>query len=327
RQCGAGEITSRTLAENACYEIMTGAALPPETDTVIPYEHLKIDNGFATIQHHSVNNGQNIHQQGRDKSKGELLIPSGTKLGPSEISAAAAVGKTHLLVVKYPRVAIFSSGNELVDIETTPLPYQIRPSNSFAIHACLQGMGIHATIGHLPDNLALIKQILETTTQNFDVILLSGGISMGKFDFIPQALQEINVKCLFHKVRQKPGKPFWLGTFGDNGVVFALPGNPVSSFLCLLRYALPWLNASMGNPPKQIAIAVLDSDCYFDPNLQYFLPVRIRQDAMGTIRASPLKNNGSGDYASLLAGDGFLELPATQTEFKRGTPFPVWLYR
>jgi molybdopterin molybdotransferase len=324
---GAGATTTAPPAENTCLEIMTGAALPPGTDTVIPYEQVIINNGIAEIKQNSVTKGQNIHTKGRDKKSGDLLIPSGTKIGPSEISVAAAVGKTQLLVVQHPRIAIFSSGNELVDVGATPLPYQIRRSNSYAIHTCLQEIGIHAEMGHLPDDLAMIKEMLQKAIEDFDVIVLSGGISMGKYDFIPQALAEISVKCLFHKVKQRPGKPIWFGTFGQNGVVFALPGNPVSTFLCLIRYTMPWLETAMKLPPKQVRFALLDGDWAFEPALQYFLPVRVKQDKMGTIWASPLKTNGSGDFASLLEGDGFLELPAEQSTFKKGDAFRIWLYR
>ncbi len=190
---------------------------------------------------------------------------------------------------------------------------------------------------HLPDNLHVINQALENACTHFDVILLSGGISRGKFDYIPQALSEIGVTTQFHKVRQKPGKPFWFGTFGEQGVVFALPGNPVSTFLCLLRYALPWLEASLNYPINPHQYAVLDSDVHFEPALQYFVQVKLVQDSQAALRAIPLKNNGSGDYASLLDADAFLELPEDQIgiqrlvkliEFtdtdKQNTKLPAW---
>jgi molybdopterin molybdotransferase len=323
---GAGEASMVSLAENACFDIMTGAALPASVDTIIPYEHLEISDGLARITLDKVRQGQNIHVQGSDKKQGDLLMRSGRIVGAAEISVAASVGKAQLMVKKLPRVAIFSSGNELVDVTTTPLPYQIRRSNSYSIHATLQHYGINATMLHLPDQLDVIMQEIKQAIANFDVVLLSGGISMGKFDYIPKALEAVGVTQHFHKVKQRPGKPFWFGTFGEQGVVFALPGNPVSTYLCLLRYALPWLEASLGYPQRPPRYAVLDSDVYFEPALQYFLPVKLQQNAQAVLRAFPWKNNGSGDYASLLEADGFLELPADKSEFLAGEIFPVYRF-
>ena len=323
----AGEGSLALLPKNACFEIMTGAALPDSADTCIPYEHLQIEDGIAHIIHEKVICGQHIHIRASDKKQGTLLISSGQKLDAVEISMAASVGKAEIMVKKLPRVAIFSSGDELVDVTASPLPYQIRRSNNYAIHTALQRYGIDAAMHHLPDNLDLVKTKIQQATLDFDVLILSGGISMGKFDYIPQAMEELGVERRFHKVKQKPGKPFWFGTFGQQGVVFALPGNPVSTYLCLLRYTLPWLEASLGFQPKSPFFAVLDSDLRFEPTLQYFLLASLKQDEDATIRAMPWRNNGSGDFSSLLEADGFLELPATQTEFRAGEGFRFWAYR
>ena len=321
---GAGEAALEILAENACFEIMTGAALPAAADTIVPYEHLRLNMGFAEITHDVVRKAQNIHVQGADKKQGELLIKAGKRLGPVEISVAATVGKSQLLVKNLPNVLICSSGNELVDVGDTPLPYQIRRSNNYAIHAALQTYGIQATMLHLPDQPDIIQQMLQEASANFDVLILSGGISMGKFDYVVEALTAIGVQQQFHKVRQKPGKPFWFGTFGDRGVVFALPGNPVSTYMCLLRYVIPWLEASLGYPAKPTLYAVLDSPVRFEPKLQYFLQVKLWQDNQAVWRATPLQHNGSGDFASLLEADGFLELPEEQQEFGAGTVWRVY---
>ena len=324
---GAGEAAPEFLPENACFEIMTGAMLPPAADTIVPYEQLKIHHGIAEIVQDKLKKGQNIHFQGSDHSKGIVLIPDGKLIGPAEISVAASAGKTQLLTKRLPRIAIFSSGNELVEIAKTPLPYQIRRSNSYAIHAALKRYGLDATMLHLPDNLEIVTQELQKAKGDYDVLLLSGGISMGKFDYIPKALESIGVEQRFYKVQQRPGKPFWFGTFGTNGLVFALPGNPVSTHLCLIRYVLPWLENTLGFPPKPQSRAVLDRDFHFEPALQYFMQVKLSQDENAVLHATPILNKGSGDYASLLEADAFMELPANQTAFKAGQIFPIWSSR
>lgn len=322
----AGQPPPDQLAPNTCIEIMTGAALPPRADTVVPYEHLHIANGVANIAFEPVVQGKNIHRQGRDKRLGETVLAPGCLIGAAELSMLASVGHTQVAVRKLPRVAILSSGDELVEPAQTPSPYQIRRSNSYAIQAVLQGLGVPAELLHLPESLELTRRILEDCLPRFDVLLLSGGVSMGKFDVVPQALEDCGVRRLFHKVRQRPGKPFWLGVFGEKGVVFAFPGNPVSTFLCLHRYFVPWFKSSLHFPEQPVARAVLEKNIRFEPNLQYFVQVKLRRDEQTRLLASPFEGHGSGDFANLLDTQAFLELPAERSDFEAGEIFPVWPY-
>jgi molybdopterin molybdotransferase len=149
------------------------------------------------------------------------------------------------------------------------------------------------------------------------VLLLSGGISMGKFDYIPQALEDLQVTKVFHKVAQRPGKPFWFGQFEDKALVFAFPGNPVATFMCLHRYFLTWLNATLGLPQQLPVYAVLDKDFKFEPALQYYLQVKLQSNTQGQLMASPVEGNGSGDFANLADTEAFLELPLERSEFKK----------
>lgn len=310
-----------------CLEIMTGAALSPATDTVIPYEYLHIADGVAHITREAVAFQQNIHFQGRDRRQGEIVMAAGLIIGPSQINMAASVGKSELLVKKLPRVVILSSGDELVDVADIPLSYQIRRSNNYSTYAILQKYGLEATMLHLPDSPEVIHREIAGYQLAFEVILLSGGVSMGKFDYIPQALEATGVQMHFHKVRQRPGKPFWFGTFGERGMVFALPGNPVSTFLCLHRYVLPWLQASLGFPPASPRFAILEKPVHFEPALLYFMPVKLRQDAAARTWAEPLEGHGSGDFTNLLGADAFLELPLEQTDFLAGEVFRIVAFK
>lgn len=321
---GAGEQGPATLEPGSCLEIMTGAALPSAADTVIQYEHLEIENGMAVVVKEPVKPGQNIHRRGSDQLAGTVLTPAGKRLTAFDMSVAASVGAGFLEVKKNPRVALFSSGNELVEVQTLPNDFQIRRSNVYVIDAFLRSYGMRAELIHLPDNEDIIRKLLSSALENFDVLLLSGGVSAGKFDFIPDMLQECGVKRLFHKVQQRPGKPLWFGAFGKQGVVFAFPGNPVSTFLCLLRYFQPWLQGCFGAAPAIPRYARLTHDFVFEPALAMFLPVKIEQAHDAALLATAVEYHGSGDYAALLQADGFLELPMENRFFTAGTVARFW---
>jgi molybdopterin molybdotransferase len=247
---------------------MTGAVMPASVDTVIRYEDVDINEGLASVTVADIKQGQNLHLQGADKKQGDILAPAGQMVTPAIISLAASVGKTHLLVKKMPRVVIISSGDELVPVNQTPSLYQIRTSNSYTIQAVLQQHALQPDIIHIPDDPEITRQQIQHCLQNYDVLLLSGGISMGKFDYIPQALEDSNVEKVFHKVAQRPGKPFWFGRHSNGAVVFAFPGNPVATFMCLHKYFLNWLRAVLGLPEQSPLYAVLDKDFQFMPALQ-----------------------------------------------------------
>jgi molybdopterin molybdotransferase len=309
---------------NECVEIMTGASLPISVDTVIPYELIEIKNGVATITTSGAQKSQNLHSKGADKKQGDIVAAKQQLITPVLISVAASVGKTELSVKKLPRVVVISSGDELVDVNEQPSPVQIRKSNSYTIKAVLSQYDLKADLLHIPDDPNVTKEKLNHCIANYDVILMTGGISMGKFDYIPKALDEIGVKTIFHKVSQRPGKPFWFGKHNNGVLVFAFPGNPVATFMCLHRYFLPWLNASQGLKERHAVYAVLAQDFTFKPDLQYFLQVKLRFSGKGQIIAEAIEGNGSGDFANLADTDAFIELPKFRDEFKQGEVFRVW---
>ncbi|MCF8248065.1 MAG: molybdopterin molybdotransferase MoeA [Saprospiraceae bacterium] len=309
-----------------CIEVMTGAILPQGTDAVIRYEDLSIDAGFATIPIENIQAGQNIHRRGLDRHESDVIVAAGRKISPAEIGVAATVGHAELRVAGLPKACILSSGDELVEVHETPLPHQIRKSNVHVMAAVLGTWGLPADMLHLPDDPAAIEATLSDCLKNYDVLLMSGGVSMGKFDHLPEVLEKIGVRKLFHKVSQRPGKPFWFGR-SDSTVVFAFPGNPVSSFMCLHRYFRPWLRISQGLDAFENQYAVLAADYFFKPNLTYFLQVKLTSGKDGRLLATPITGQGSGDLANLVDTDAFLELPLERQEFKAGEVFPVWQYR
>jgi molybdopterin molybdotransferase len=309
-----------------CIEIMTGAALPDSVDTVIRYEDIEINDGKATILIDKLKKGQNLHLKGADKKQGDLLLTPGQVITPAIISLVASVGETELRVKRLPRIVVISSGDELVDVHVTPSPYQIRKSNSYMLQAILAQQGLKAEIRHIPDDPETIKQELQICLQYYDVLLLTGGISMGKFDHIPQALKDLQINQVFHKVQQRPGKPFWFGKHDNGVVVFAFPGNPVATFMCTQRYFIPWLNASLGLASKQPVYAVLDVDFLFQPELEYYLQVKLIFNGQGQLLATPVEGNGSGDFANLADTDAFMELPLEKNEFRKGEVYKVWIF-
>jgi molybdopterin molybdotransferase len=320
---GAGVETIDISKPDECIEIMTGAVAPESTDTIIRYEDLEIKSDTAKVLADKVKKGQNIHFRGKDKKQGEVIVAAGKIISPAIISLAASVGKEHLLVKKLPKIVIISSGDELVRVHEQPLPYQIRSSNDYAIQAVLRTYGVQPALLHIPDDPDISFQQIQECLLRYDVILLSGGISMGKYDYIPVALEKLSVKKLFHKVLQKPGKPFWFGKHDNGALVFAFPGNPVSAFMCLQRYFLPWLEACLGIS-KPALMARLQNDFSFMSSLQYFLLVRLEFNELGQLIAFPVEGNGSGDFVQVAEANAFMELPMKENNFLKGQLLRVW---
>ena len=214
-------------------------------------------------------------------------------------------------------------GDELVPLEAHPLPHQIRMSNSLQVAALLRSQGIAADRRHWPDDAALIAAELPALLETYELVILSGGVSAGKFDYLPAALEQAGVHKLFHKVQQRPGKPFWFGIHPGGARVFALPGNPVSTFMCTLRYVIPWLQASLGQP-GHAQYAILDNDLPFKPDLAYFPPVKLSYQPDGRCIASPVPGHGSGDLANLTDAEAFMELPCGKNIYLAGESYRIW---
>lgn len=325
---GMPQMQLRNLAD--CMEVMTGAVLPDLTDTVIPYEHLDITEHegfrrFTVLK--EVAKGQFIHRRGSDAPEGKPLLEPGIRLSAAEAGVLATVGKTQVLVSKLPRVVLIATGNELVPVSDKPAAHQLRISNIYNLAAALQGLGIQAEKVHLPDDVQHLTQHLNTLIPAADVLICTGAVSAGKYDHLPEVLKAAGMQEVFHKVQQRPGKPLLFGTFHNGPVVFALPGNPVSGFMCYYRYVQPWLNACMQDATNRPAFAVLEEDVHFDKPLEYYLPVKLKCSPEGQWLAKPVSYHGSGDLASLLLADAFMVLPADQDVFRKGSSFPVWKFR
>jgi molybdopterin molybdotransferase len=339
----AGSAKKNLQNSGNCIEVMTGSVLPDNTNTVIRYEDVLIENGIATISVTTIKEGQNIHQKGKDGKLGDLLIKQNTTISAAEIGVLATVGKSFVNVAKLPKIMIVSTGDELVGVEEIPLEYQIRRSNVFTLVSLLEKLKIPSETTHITDDKPILKSKIKTYLQEYDVLLFSGAVSKGKFDFLPEVFDELGVDKLFHKVAQRPGKPFWFGSRAStcfsaqnvdqndkennkkNTIVFGFPGNPISTFVNCLAYFYPWYYKSVGLEVVQ-ETAILASDVSFKPNLTYFLQVKL-SSRFGHLIASPITGNGSGDLASLVHTDAFIQLTEGQTTFEKGTVFPIIRYR
>lgn len=322
----AGDPKQRLQDDKACFEIMTGAVLPHNCDSIIRYEDVEINDGIAHVKVDYKSN-QSIHEKGQDHKKGDLLLAENCLLSPAEIGVGAAIGKATVKVSKLPKILVISSGNELVEIDQEPAPHQIRRGNAYRLAAILKSYALPVGLAHMNDDLDKMKEELRDYVDHFDVLLLTGGVSKGKYDFLPEALEAVGVEKHFHKVQQRPGKPFWFGTKPRGATVFAFPGNPVSSFMCMQVYFIDWLFGSLGLKAIQRPRAILTEDFQFKPDLTYFLEVKLVYSESGELLASPLKRNGSGDHANLLRADALIRLPKGQDQYSKGDAFTVYSYR
>jgi molybdopterin molybdotransferase len=317
-----------TLASPAhCIEIMTGAMLPAGCDCVLPVEQLRLAAGEAEYTGSAaIAAWRNVHRRASDERQGVLLLATGTVLHAPEIAVAASAGMARLRVSGQPSIMVISTGNELVEPGEPIAPHQIRRSNAYAVAAALRERGFQRVAeDHIDDNAEQLRDRLGRMLRTHEVLVLSGGVSMGKFDLVPQVLTELGVGRILHGIAQRPGKPMWFGTTTDGRAVFALPGNPVSTLVCLARYVLPALYVAMGvRHPAQERIA-LAQPLSWQAELTGFMPVRVAFDEWGRPWATPCPTNGSGDATSLALTDGIVELPPGPTNLPRG--FLTRLYR
>jgi molybdopterin molybdotransferase len=302
---------------------MTGSILPLGTDTVVRYEDLEMAGGDArVIPGVRLRRGQNVHWKGTDRRKGTVLIRRGTRIDERHAGILASVGKTRVKVSRLPLVSIVTTGDELVPAGKKPKAHQIRASNGAALEAGVRRLRAGRTRRfHLRDDWNSVRRGLVKILTGSDVTLLTGGVSMGKKDYLPRALSEAGVRRVFHNVSQRPGKPFWFGRTRRGNPVFGLPGNPVSVLTCFRRYVVPWLNKASGMDEEAVEWAALTEAVAFKPALTYFLPVKIDCGRGGRLDASPAPTRGSGDFAGLVKSDGFLELPEEKAHFRRGETF------
>lgn len=300
----AGQAKVQLQNPDAGIEIMTGAPLPDGCKAIVPVEELeiKIENGHkvAYFKGKDIADGQFIHRQGSDIQKDQLLIPKNTKMGAIQIALAASIGKATLQVFEKPKIGLIATGDELVGVDQIPLPHQIRSSNMPMIQSVLIGKKYVSDLFHLRDDREEMRQKLTAILAEKDILLLSGGVSAGKKDFIPDVLEEIGFTCHFHKIAQKPGKPMWFGTRSqDQKTIFALPGNPISTLVCFYNYFLPTIE----HQAAERGFTKVLNPKPAHTSLDLWLPAKWKNPFQ---EAEILPNNGSGDMVAWREADVIL---------------------
>lgn len=317
---------AHTHEAGRCIEIMTGASLPAGADCIVPVERISVSDGVATIEAgYDAELRQHIHARGSDHTQGAQLLRPGARIAPADIAIIASAGLPEVGVSRLPTIRVISTGNELVPAGQPIKAHQIRESNGPAVIAMLRQHGYSdCEHDHLVDDVAILESRIAQHLDEADVLVLSGGVSMGKADFVPQVLKTLGVEVVFHKISQRPGRPMWFGIGPQKQAVFALPGNPVSTLVCCRHYVIPALANASGASPGNPEFAALAQDAAFPPKLTLFLPTRLVSNAAGTLLALPVQTNTSGDFASLTGTDGYVELALEDTFFATGTTVPLY---
>lgn len=323
----AGDAQLTLSQRTGCIEAMTGAVLPVGCDTVVPVENISVTAGVARLNDgNQIEAWDNVHRRGTDSRQGALLLEAGTRLSPPEVAIAASAGMARVRVSAQPMLAVLSTGNELIEPGEPMLPHQIRRSNVYGVIAALRRHGFQRVADdHVRDERTEMRARLKLHLDTHDVLILSGGVSMGRFDLVPSLLTELGVRMVFHRVAQRPGKPLWFGVAQSGPAVFALPGNPVSTLVCLSRYVIPALLAAMGDTRPAVRKIPLAAAVTVTSKFMHFIPVRTEVDDWGRDWAQPRLTNGSGDFSSLAGTDGFVELPAGPNTYPKG--FVTRLFR
>lgn len=313
--------TTLPTPPGAALEIMTGAVLPEGADCILPCEWYDISGAAAVLRTEApVQPGAFIHRRGSDHRTGDVLLRPGMRMGPVEVSIAAACGCAELEVSASLRIAVFGTGDELVAVGEVPREGQIRQTNVSALSAALRLSGYGALeAGAWPDEAPALRQGLVATLARHDVVVVTGGVSQGRCDLVPAILGELGASLIFHGVAQRPGKPMGVWQMAGGPVVFGLPGNPVSALVCLRRYVLPALFRWSGGVERTRPRRNLRGSFARPHGLTLFLPVWEGGD--GTLAPAPVAN--SGDFCGLAGSCGFAEVDES---FAEGSPVPYFAW-
>jgi len=318
----AGTPPAKSIGPGQCAKIMTGAAVPAGADCVLMIEHTE-DVGARTIRHTDRRTRDNIACKASDVKMGQVVLVRGSLIAPQHIAALASVGCTRPLVAKKPRVALIAGGDELVDPAAKPGPSQIRNSNSFQLAAQLEAVGVAArNYGTVKDVPTEIDRVLKAAMAENDVVVISGGVSVGDFDFVPSILRQNNVELLFEKIAVKPGKPTVFGV-SEKVFCFGLPGNPVATFVTFELLVKPFLYKLMGHDYSPVCVQMCLSEAVTREKAerQGWIPAEIT----GRTSVRPVEHNGSADVLALCRADGLISIDIGITSMEKGMSASVRL--
>lgn len=313
-----------SLVSGQAAAIMTGAPAPTGADAVVMVEYTSHDGDQVEIAK-SVASGENIVEIGSEAKRGELLLSAGMRMDQTAIAVAASVGKTRLAVYEKPKVAVLSTGDEIVDIDLQPGPTQIRNSNSYSLAAQILAAGGEPIILPIaPDEPARLRELINDGLEA-DLLLLAGGVSMGKYDLVEQVLEEVQAEFFFTGAKIQPGKPIVFGRV-DNKYFFGLPGNPVSTMVTFELFVHPVLDALAGATPKKLVFlhAKLKSEIKTKPGLKRFLPANLSGE-FEEAQVELASWQGSGDIAAQARANCYVVIPPDQDHIAVGEWVPILL--
>ena len=320
----AGDTVNEPLAVGTCVQIMTGAAVPAGADAVVMIEHTQREGEVVRFER-AAQAGQNIVPRGSEAGAGQILLRPGMRLGYAELALAAQVGAAELKCAKKPRVAILSTGDEVVAVEEAPGAFQIRNSNSVSLAAQVQiAGGEPVALGNAADRVEELGEKIERGLKE-DVLVLSGGVSMGKYDLVEKVLKAMGAEFYFDAVAIRPGKPAVFGMC-QGKPVFGLPGNPVSTMVTFELFVTPAIDLLSGADARPLPLmeARLGEALNEKPGLAHFLPARVEWRG-GAPEVKALKWQGSGDIAALAKSNCFLVVPADRDKIAVGERVSVLL--
>jgi molybdopterin molybdotransferase len=312
----AGDNKNFGIRSGETVKIMTGAAVPDSADAVIKKEDAQEVNGIVRFEIKDVNPLQFIARKGEDLSAGALAVNKHTQIHAGIFSLLAALGKKNVEVMRLPKVAILSVGNEIKPITDSVEDFQIRDSNSFSIKGFLHQYSIAPTENKIvKDDKHSIAAAVEAV-MDCDVLISSGGVSVGDADFVPEAMKQCSIQEIFHKVNIKPGKPLWFGAHPNGLRVFALPGNPFSVQVACKIFIEPYLRSQFGLPPVQPLLLPLSDGKKKKTNFDEFFPAKLFTDEQTHVQ--PLPYNTSGDITALIHAHGIAHHPSSSDDLQKG---------
>lgn len=311
----AGAVPLADAPAGAAYRIMTGAAVPPGMDVVVRVEDTSELEGRVEIKSIPSKPFQNIAKKGEDTSAGQTVIKAPLLCKAAAIGTMAALGIHEPVVYRQPRIALITTGNEVVSVDELPSTVQIRNSNMQLLKALLSEMNMQVSAEmHVPDDPELMEAAVKAGL-SYDILITCGGVSAGDADHIPEIMQQLQVNCLFHKVAIKPGKPVWCGTYGNNTRVFALPGNPFSCYVCFKLFVETYIRACVGLAPVPFRSTSFVGERTKKSSLDEFFPVEWMEDSLA-VRAVPYR--GSGDVIASLQTAALAWHPAATEKLQDG---------
>lgn len=314
-EIGAGAIPIKKVGENQCSRIMTGAMVPQGADVVIIKEDTEVLNS-ESVRFSGHNSRTNICYHGEDVREGDLVLKKGDLILPAQIAILASVGCSNPLVYKQPTVAIISTGNELCEPCENPGISKIRNSNSYQLTAQVQQLGISPVyLGILKDDELTILKALTSALEKFDITIISGGVSVGDFDFVPKILSGLDVNIRVHGMNVRPGKHLLFGEKA-NHFIFGMPGNPVSSFVQFEVLVRPFINRLMGKTKVESYLHLQIEEDYIRKKGDLLIFVPVGFTAQGAVQ--PLEYHGSAHIHAYSFANGIMEVPPGISMIKKG---------